>query len=105
MVIPSAQLENAFTVNEINSSAKKTQKRGSKDEINNPANQFIINFERVIANKDKRTTLMIRNIPNKYSISALQEEINSCFEGKYDFLYLPLDYKVSELFKSRTTAI
>jgi len=36
---------------------------------------------------------MIKNIPNKYNITALLEEINYCFKGKFDFLYLPLDFK------------
>jgi hypothetical protein len=92
LVIPSAQLENAFTVNET--AVKKNLKRGSNDEASNPSNQFSISFDRIINSRDKRTTLMIRNIPNKYNISSLQEEINVFFEGKYDFLYLPLDYKV-----------
>lgn len=39
-----------------------------------------------------RTTLMIRNIPNKYDINLLLEEVNETFKGKFDFLYLPLDF-------------
>lgn len=42
--------------------------------------------------KDKRTTLMIRHIPNKYNIQTILEDINQEFEGKYDLFYLPLDY-------------
>lgn len=37
---------------------------------------------------------MIRNIPNKYSISELSEEIDSTHPNIYDFLYLPCDIKV-----------
>jgi protein phosphatase 1 regulatory subunit 42 len=39
----------------------------------------------------KKTTLMIKNIPNKYSKQLLLEEIDSKFAGKYDFFYLPMD--------------
>jgi hypothetical protein len=42
--------------------------------------------------KDKRTTVMIRNIPNKYNIASILEEINVEFKGKYDVFYLPIDY-------------
>lgn len=44
---------------------------------------------------DPRTTIMIRNIPNKYTIKDLSEEIDYYFENTYDFLYLPCDFKVS----------
>ena len=37
---------------------------------------------------------MIKNIPNKYNSRAILEEINANFRGKYDFLYLPLDFYV-----------
>lgn len=53
--------------------------------------QFYIDIDNIIKGEDKRTTLMIKNIPNKYNITILREEINSYYEGIYDFLYLPLD--------------
>jgi hypothetical protein len=44
--------------------------------------------------KDERTTVMLRNIPNKYSQRMLLEEVNALgFEGQYDFFYLPIDYR------------
>lgn len=43
---------------------------------------------------DPRTTLMVRNIPNKYTIQDLSTEIDHNFENTYDFLYLPCDIKV-----------
>merc|ERR1719410_207947 len=38
------------------------------------------------------TTVMMRNIPNRYTQLMLLEEISSAgFAGTYDFLYLPID--------------
>ena len=42
---------------------------------------------------DWRTTLMIRNIPNKYTINEISEEIDLEHANTYDFLYLPCDLK------------
>lgn len=43
---------------------------------------------------DSRTTLMIRNIPNKYTQKILMQTIDAQgFYGKYDFFYLPIDFK------------
>ena len=42
--------------------------------------------------KDNRTTLMIKNIPNKYNISSFLKEINIYFKNTYDVFYLPIDY-------------
>ena len=36
---------------------------------------------------------MVRNIPNKYDQIALLREINTNHMGKYDFLYLPIDFE------------
>ena len=87
LAITPTQLENAFSLNNDN------MKKKSKEESHE--NQFFLNFERIISGKDKRTTLMIRNIPNKYNINLLYEEINSYIEDKFDFLYLPTDSSVN----------
>ena len=42
---------------------------------------------------DTRSTLMVRNIPNKYSQKLLLEAIEQNHEGKIDLLYLPIDFK------------
>ena len=58
--------------------------------LDSPKN--IINLDNILKSRDKRTTLIIRNIPNKYTISLLLEELNQNFEYKYDIVYLPQDY-------------
>ncbi|OAD07557.1 hypothetical protein MUCCIDRAFT_125237, partial [Mucor lusitanicus CBS 277.49] len=43
--------------------------------------------------QDKRTTFMIRNIPNKYTQQMLIDYVNATHERKYDFLYLRIDFQ------------
>ena len=71
--------------NKIKSNAKKKK-------LHLDSSKNLIHLDNVIKLKDKRTTLIIRNIPNKYTINLLLEEINVHFLGKYDLLYLPLDF-------------
>lgn len=52
----------------------------------------IIHLEDIFIGKEQRTTLMIRHIPNKYTLKLFIEEINRKFKNKYDVLYLPIDY-------------
>lgn len=40
-----------------------------------------------------RTTLMIKNIPNKYTSKMLLAAIDENHRGTYDFVYLPIDFK------------
>ena len=58
--------------------------------LDSPKN--IINLDNILKSRDKRTTLIIRNIPNKYTISLLLDELNRNFEQKFDIVYLPQDY-------------
>jgi len=47
-----------------------------------------------VRSQDAITTLMVRNVPNRYTQQELLDEINRLgFQGKYDFLYLPLDVR------------
>jgi len=43
--------------------------------------------------RDKRTTLMIKNIPNKYDQKMLLEKLDEKYQRQYDFFYLPIDFK------------
>ena len=53
----------------------------------------------ILNNKDKRTTIMIRHIPNKYTLDDLSYEIDELFYGKYTYINLPLDYSVYFLYR------
>lgn len=56
-----------------------------------------INLDNIIILKDQRTTLMLRNIPNKYTLNNLVDEIvnnSPSFAGKFDYINLPVDYEV-----------
>ncbi|KAE8884362.1 hypothetical protein PF005_g13356 [Phytophthora fragariae] len=55
--------------------------------------EFSLSITKVASGEDKRTTLMIRNIPNKYTQQMLLAEINRNHRGNYDFFYLPIDFK------------
>ncbi|KAI9307038.1 RNA recognition motif 2-domain-containing protein, partial [Cunninghamella echinulata] len=45
-----------------------------------------------INGSDKRTTFMIRNIPNKYTLDMLRDFLDATNKGTYDFLYLRFDF-------------
>ena len=50
-----------------------------------------LDLEAVRSGADKRTTLMIKNIPNKYTQEMLLEALSG-FVGSFDFVYLPIDF-------------
>ncbi|CAH9129699.1 unnamed protein product [Cuscuta epithymum] len=55
--------------------------------------QFELDIDRILRGEDKRTTLMIKNIPNKYTSKMLLAAIDERHRGSYDFIYLPIDFK------------
>jgi len=55
--------------------------------------KFFLDLDKVRFGIDKRTTLMVKNIPNKYTQKMLLQTIDQDFRGKYDFFYLPIDFK------------
>jgi hypothetical protein len=56
-----------------------------------------LNLHNIAAGTDKRTTLMIKNIPNKYTQKMLLSLLEDRFAGvhpfPFDFFYLPIDFK------------
>uniref|UniRef100_A0A5B7BSJ0 RRM domain-containing protein n=1 Tax=Davidia involucrata TaxID=16924 RepID=A0A5B7BSJ0_DAVIN len=55
--------------------------------------QFELEIDRILHGEDSRTTLMIKNIPNKYTSKMLLAVIDEHCRGTYDFIYLPIDFK------------
>ncbi|CAI9783805.1 unnamed protein product [Fraxinus pennsylvanica] len=55
--------------------------------------QFQLDLDKIRSGEDTRTTLMIKNIPNKYTAKMLLATIDEHHKGTYDFLYLPIDFK------------
>ncbi|XP_008812116.2 protein MEI2-like 4 isoform X1 [Phoenix dactylifera] len=55
--------------------------------------QFELDIDLIMHGEDSRTTLMIKNIPNKYTSKMLLATIDEHHRGTYDFIYLPIDFK------------
>ncbi|GMH34439.1 hypothetical protein BSKO_02273 [Bryopsis sp. KO-2023] len=67
--------------------------RTSGDRSYDPT-QFEFNLDEACSEtQSARTTLMIRNIPNKYSQKMLLDVLNRKYRSCYDFFYLPIDFK------------
>ncbi|XP_075092553.1 protein MEI2-like 2 [Nicotiana tabacum] len=62
------------------------------NEIDNKK-QYQLDLKRIMSGEDSRTTLMIKNIPNKYTSKMLLTAIDETHKNTYDFLYLPIDFK------------
>jgi len=76
---------------------QKNLNNSNKKKIFNPLpdsekEKNVINLMDILQFKDKRTTLMIKNIPNKYTLSTFLDDINVYFKNTYDIFYLPIDY-------------
>ncbi|KAI4363888.1 hypothetical protein MLD38_020051 [Melastoma candidum] len=55
--------------------------------------KYMLDLDRIVKGEDNRTTLMIKNIPNKYTTKMLLACIDEHHRRTYDFLYLPIDFK------------
>ncbi|XP_062207142.1 protein MEI2-like 2 [Phragmites australis] len=55
--------------------------------------QYQLDLEKIRKGDDTRTTLMIKNIPNKYTSKMLLAAIDELHRATYDFFYLPIDFK------------
>ena len=75
---------------------KRNQKRESSPKVGSHDRRSapeIPNEKDCLEGREKRTTLMVRNIPNKYTQSMLLEELNEVLHRKFDFFYLPIDFR------------
>lgn len=89
---PNSSFITSSNYNTVNSNSTKSTK-----ELFNVDQLFKI--EDYLKGIEKRTTLMIRNVPNRYDVESLLLEINDQgFKNKYDCFYLPIDIIVSLIY-------
>lgn len=60
------------------------------------SNQFGFDIKQVLALQDTRTTVMMKNIPNKFQTDNIVEVLNEKCKGKFDLVYLPIDRKLKK---------
>ncbi|XP_062184033.1 protein MEI2-like 4 isoform X2 [Phragmites australis] len=79
----------------FDSSGERMRSRRNESSANQSDNKrlYELDIERIVRGKDSRTTLMIKNIPNKYTSKMLLAVIDENHRGTYDFIYLPIDFK------------
>ncbi|XP_047066293.1 protein MEI2-like 4 [Lolium rigidum] len=79
----------------FDSPGERTRSRRNESCSNQSDNkrQYELDVERIVCGEDSRTTLMIKNIPNKYTSKMLLTAIDENHKGTYDFIYLPIDFK------------
>ncbi|CAN8264725.1 unnamed protein product [Cochlearia groenlandica] len=70
-----------------------SHRRSESSSSNADKKLYELDVERILHGDDGRTTLMIKNIPNKYTSKMLLSAIDEHCKGTYDFLYLPIDFK------------
>ncbi|XP_010546097.1 PREDICTED: protein MEI2-like 1 [Tarenaya hassleriana] len=70
-----------------------SHRRSDPGSTNADKKQYELDIDRILHGEDSRTTLMIKNIPNKYTSKMLLAAIDEYCKGTYDFLYLPIDFK------------
>ncbi|KIW57228.1 hypothetical protein, variant 4 [Exophiala xenobiotica] len=58
----------------------------------NNANHNAVDIARIQSGMDVRTTIMLRNIPNRVDQAMLKEIVDQTSFGRYDFMYLRIDF-------------
>ncbi|KAI5854811.1 RNA recognition motif 2-domain-containing protein [Tricharina praecox] len=53
----------------------------------------VIDLDRIARGLDTRTTVMLRNIPNKVDQATLKDYVDETSRGLYNFLYLRIDFR------------
>ena len=69
----------------------QSQNVSENNSINEKNSQLIVDIKKIIFLEDKRTSIMIKNIPNKFTGELLLNIINQNFKNAYNIFILPAD--------------
>ena len=81
---------NSTNDSEYNTSFQ-SQNVSENNSINEKNSQLIVDIKKIIFLEDKRTSIMIKNIPNKFTGELLLNIINQNFKNAYNIFILPAD--------------
>ena len=70
-----------------------SEREGGSPVMSEDRFKYALNIAKVRIGEDLRTTLMIRNIPNKYTQRMVLALACERHLGMFDFFYLPIDFK------------
>ncbi|KAJ0475845.1 putative RNA recognition motif domain, mei2/Mei2-like RNA recognition [Helianthus annuus] len=94
MIMGSGSYQGRGALNEGLNLTERSHSRRVDYAVNQMGNkQYQLDLQKIISGEDSRTTLMIKNIPNKYTSKMLLAAIDENHKGTYDFVYLPIDFK------------
>ncbi|RKF58583.1 putative rna recognition domain-containing protein 2 [Golovinomyces cichoracearum] len=82
---------NRYNSGQRRSSPKTPHYISAKNRQNNGTHNMV-DINRIREGVDVRTTIMLRNIPNKIDQSTLKSILDETSHGKYDFAYLRIDF-------------
>lgn len=81
-------------MNSFDPPSERARSRRNEGAVNQAdKKQYELDIGHILRGEDNRTTLMIKNIPNKYTSKMLLAAIDERHKGTYDFIYLPIDFK------------
>ncbi|EGX91657.1 meiosis protein MEI2 [Cordyceps militaris CM01] len=95
---PALTIHNGFSPSRSNSDLGKLDRRQHAARVNRNAFQSPsshhnhVDVHRIREGIDVRTTIMLRNIPNKVDQAMLKRIVDESSWGKYDFMYLRIDF-------------
>ena len=84
---------NSFSMIKLNCFNDGHKKLEKSKSLNSNHKSNDIDIIKIIKQEDKRTTLMIKNIPNKFTKDHFLSIFNKNFEGKFNLFLLPTDIK------------
>lgn len=76
----------------FNDSALRRALRYSPGTGRSSSGNNVVRIDRIEAGTDVRTTIMLRNIPNRVDQAQLKSILDETSFGKYDFMYLRIDF-------------
>lgn len=93
--VPNPAIPYDYEMQYLIESPEKPPGRAKFIETEESKAKYKIMLRDILSGKDQRTTLMIKNIPNKYNQKMLLQKIDLNHSMQYNFFYLPIDFKNS----------